>query len=191
MYTAQVRAMPVGADCHYRRVPREVGRLNSNVLHIERVHRQQAARCASLHRLRTRPENCPPRLLARTCFRMRVSETRRRRLESSLAHRISRYDVVSASNPLSSSMRFCKAVTSLIYLTSERTWVSLKDCGRGQSSSSRRHSLMVPLVPPTRIGPPMRNMMATVLTQAHRFVEWQVVYIKKKKPNGMAGGRRK
>lgn len=90
---------------------------------------------------------------------MRVSETLRRRLESSLAHRISRYDVVSASNPLSSSIRFCRAVTSRMYLTRDLTWVSLNDCGRGQSSSSRRHSLIVPLVPPTRIGPPTRSIL--------------------------------
>lgn len=96
-----------------------------------------------------------------TCFKHRTADTRRMRSESSLAHRISRYEVVSVSKPLSSSICLCRPATSRMYRESDRTWASLKAAGRWLSSSSVKHCSIVPLVPPARSGPAGCNMKAT------------------------------
>ena len=80
-----------------------------------------------------------------------MSETRRRRLESSFAHRISKYAVVSQSNPDSPFTCVTRLPTSRRYRRSDRTCVSLKAGGSSISCSSARHWSMVPLVPPARI----------------------------------------
>lgn len=102
-----------------------------------------------------------------TCFKHRTADTRRMRSESSLAHRISRYEVVSVSKPLSSSIRFCRPATSRMYRKSDRTCASLKASGTQLSFSSAKHCSIVPLVPPARIGPAGRNMTATCWLGCH------------------------